>query len=321
MIENFKSNNSKVEFYSLDEKKIFKTITEEQVQINKTDNIYFTYWLDNNSKTRKSDDYVEKRWFMLDLDIRKNFELEFWEKISDDDIIEEANNIIKNLNKELKEFSDFSYIVFSWNWLQIHYLWDWQYYTPEEYLIWVKEIYKIWDSFWWSKIYEADPACANISRVMRMPWTINQKNGAEAKVIYSNFQISKIANKISYYANKRIWEENQIKQEQEEKIKQKFSNSENNFYEEINKIPSYIIAQYLIPQFNLNKNWKNFNNEVWWFTWYFYNKETNTICNWWSRHFNWWEVSSCYNNFALVKHFHNLTNKDTFEFFKNLIKK
>jgi hypothetical protein len=33
----------------------------------------------------------------------------------------------------------------------------------------VKEIYKLWDEFWADKIYVADPACCNISRVMRVP--------------------------------------------------------------------------------------------------------------------------------------------------------
>jgi hypothetical protein len=43
MIESFKSTQSKVEYYSLDNKGIIKTIQEEEVLNNKVDNIYFTY--------------------------------------------------------------------------------------------------------------------------------------------------------------------------------------------------------------------------------------------------------------------------------------
>jgi hypothetical protein len=60
---------------------------------------------------------------------------------------------------------------------------------------------------------------------------------------------------------KKINEANNIKEEQENRIKKDFSKNENNFYEEINKIPAYVIAQFLIPEFKLNKNGKNFDNK------------------------------------------------------------
>ena len=321
MFDKFKSENSKIEFYAMDENKFFRNISENETKINKVDNMYFTYWLDLKTNSRRKEDFVEKRGFFIDLDLRKNYEIEYLEKISDEDIIEEWLSIWKNLKKENKLLWEFSFIVFSWNWLQIHYLWDWQYYTPEEYSIWVKEIYKLWDEFWADKIYVADPACCNISRVMRVPWTINQKNWSETKIIFEDYQISELANSISIFANKKIFWDEKEKELKEKEMRKKFNKEDNNFYEEINKIPANIIAEYLLPQFKFNKNGKNFDNLENWFCWYYYNKNTNSICNGGSRYFNWGNEASCFNNFSIIKNHFNLTNKDTFEFFKTLLKK
>jgi hypothetical protein len=46
----------------------------------------------------------------------------------------------------------------------------------------------------------------------------------------------------------------------EKEMRKKFNKEDNNFYEEINKIPANIIAEYLLPQFKFNKNGKNFDN-------------------------------------------------------------
>lgn len=321
MLENFESNLSKIIYFSLDKNKIPKVINKIEAEKNKTDNIYFTYWISKKSKTRKKEDFLEKKGFMIDLDLRKNYENKYMSSISDEEIIKEWINIWENLKKENQILWEISYIVFSWNWLQIHYIWNWQQYTPEEYFYWVKEIYKLWDEFWGDYIYTADPACANISRMMRLPWTINQKNWAETKIIYSNPCISYLADNIKIFYKKALQkiEEEEIKNNII--IKKGFSFSENWFYEEINKIPAYELAQFLIPEFKLNKNGKNFDNHENGFTWYFYNKKNNTICNWGSRHFNYWDVWSCYNNFSLIKHFYNFTNKETFDFFKKLTNK
>jgi hypothetical protein len=43
MFDKFKSENSKIEFYAMDENKFFRNISENETKINKVDNIYFTY--------------------------------------------------------------------------------------------------------------------------------------------------------------------------------------------------------------------------------------------------------------------------------------
>jgi hypothetical protein len=43
MLDKFKSQNSKIGFYSMDENKFFREITEKEAKENKVENIYFTY--------------------------------------------------------------------------------------------------------------------------------------------------------------------------------------------------------------------------------------------------------------------------------------
>jgi hypothetical protein len=74
-----------------------------------------------------------------------------------------------------------------------------------------------------------------------------------------------------------------------------------------------------LPQFSYNSKW-NFKNWKKWFTWYYYIAETNTICNWWSKHFNWWNEKSCWNNFSIIKNFKNWDNRQVFDFYKQLLK-
>ena len=116
-------------------------------------------------------------------------------------------------------------------------------------------------------------------------------------------------------------ENREIKREQEIKEQLKnFSQDENEFYNKINAIPAHQIAQLLIPEFKLNKNGKNFDNNKWWLTWYYYVEETNTICNGWSRYFEWGSTESCWNNFSMIKNFKNFTNKETFDFYKLILR-
>jgi hypothetical protein len=74
-----------------------------------------------------------------------------------------------------------------------------------------------------------------------------------------------------------------------------------------------------LPEFPYN--WRrNFKNQKWWFTWYYYNESTNSICNWGSRYFLFdWDTSSCWDNFQLIKRSKNFTNAETFRFFKDLL--
>ena len=188
--------------------------------------------------------------------------------------------------------------------------------------MWVSRIYRQWDRFMWDKLWDCDKACKNLARILRLPWSVNQKNWAKVEVLASREKESRLFNLIKSFANKEQETlELQKKQRQKELEKQikDFWEKWNEFYEELNLLPAYQIAQLLLPQFPLDKNEKNFKNEKHSFTGYFYNRETNTICNWGSRYFNWGTTESCYNNFTLVRNYKNWNDKETFLFFKKLL--
>ena len=316
-LKSFEDIDCKIEFISIDKDKLVKTITNYE---SRAENIYFSYWIKKDSTTRGRKDILKKRWFIIDLDIRKNYKEIYWEDMTDFEIIDFWENIAKNLHLEDEFLGEWSYIIFSGNWLQIHWLGDWQEFNIEDYQIGVKAIYSKWNNFWWEDLYKADPQCADIARIMRLPNTINQKNWSETKIIARQDKNSRLVNNIKRYAeieNKKL-EKIRLEKEQEF-IKKTFTNNDKNIYNEINNIPAYIIAQKIVPIYILNRNWKNFDNKVSWFTAYYYDKEKNVIYNWWSKHFNYWKI--CLNNFSMVKHEYNFTNLETFNYFKDLLKK
>lgn len=299
-----------------------KVITKDEAYNNKTDNIYYLDYVRadkdySNWQRAKDDDIVYKDMFVIDIDLRSNCGYE----ITNEDIIQEWLNIIENLEKEDEYFWEWAEIVFTWNWLHIKYYWEPTEFTKEEYSMWVNRIYKQWDNFWWASEFISDKACKNLARILRLPWSINQKNWAEVKILAKRDKKSRLFGFIKWLAKKELIE----KQEQDEKRKQeleeqmkKYWNEWNDLYIKFNQIPAYQIAQLLIPEFPYD--WKkNFKNKKWWFTGYFYNKDNNTIVNWGSRYFDWGDDGSGWNNFSLLKRFKNLTDKQTFLLIKEIL--
>lgn len=304
-----------------------KIIDLNEALLNKTKNIYFlwgvredlVYWIGLRAKDT---DIVQKRYFCIDLDIRKKYEEEFGEECSNEDIIQEWLNIAKYIGDLNEYFSEWRYIVFTWNGLHIYYVSDPQDISKEDYSLAVERIFRQWDKVVWSKTFSSDHACKNIGRILRLPWTVNQKNWAEVKIIAEQEVKSRLVDSLKNLADterKEVEDRNRIKQKEIEQRMATYSKDDNNLYDVINQIPAWQIAQMLLPQFPLNKNWKNFTNEKWWFTWYYYCKDTNSICNWWSRFFNWGDEWSCWNCFSLVKRYKNWTDCKTFEYFKDIL--
>lgn len=317
---------SNIEFTSINEWKV-SVLSEQEALNNKTANIYFlwgvrkdlVYWQGIRAKDA---DIVKKRYFCIDIDMRKNFEEEFWEKCSDEDIIQEWLNISKYISELNEYFSEWRYIVFSGNGIHLYYVSDSQEISKEDYNLAVERIFRQWDKIVWSKTFSSDHACKNIARILRLPWSINQKNWSEVKIIAEQDIKSRLVDSFKTLADTEKQEaedRNKIKQKEIEQRMSTYSKDDNNLYEVINQIPSWQIAQILLPQFPFD--WKkNFKNEKWWFCWYFYNAEDNTIVNGWSRFFNWWYEWSWWNNFSLVKRFKNWTDRETFEYFKTILK-
>ena len=315
----------KTEYTKIDSNWI-KVITEKEALTNKESNIYYLNWVidskDYSNWRRAKDEDIElKDIFVLDIDMRNAIQ-EDGEIISNEDIKNEWLQLIKSLESLDEYFNEWHKIIFTWNWLHIIYKWTPTKFTKEQYSMWVNRIYKQWDKFVWVKYWKCDFACKNIARILRLPWSINQKNWALVEIIAEQKKESRLFNMIKAFAEKEQEEINieelKRKKEIEDNLKH-YGDKWNEFYQEINLIPAYQIAQILIPEFPLNRNWKNFNNKKQWLTWYFYNKSTNTIVNGWSRHFNFWWSESCFNNFSLVKHFKGWSDREVFLFFKQLL--
>jgi len=324
-LDYFSSNNSKLEFTSISNWNI-SVLEKNKARLNKSDNVYFLWWVNNNLSysnwnRAKDDDIVEKNYFVIDVDLFNIFEKYFWEKLSYEEIEKEWNNIITNLAIEDPLLWEFSFINISWCWLHIYYMWEFTQFKKEEYKIWVQEIYSKWNKFWWDE-YKCDGACCNIWRIIRLPWSINQKNWKECKILFWEYKKSRLFENIKKYSeNKLKIIENERIQKEKEFIKKSISHNEFCLYKKINEIPAFIIAEKILPQFKFSKNQKNFDNQKNWYCAYYYVKNTNTICNGWSRHFLFtWDEHSCWNNFSIIKNFYSFTNKETFSYFKTLLK-
>lgn len=266
----------------------------------------------------KDEDVILKDMFVLDIDLRNNCDYE----IENDDIIQIAKDLAEHLEKDDEYFWEWSKIVFTGNWLHLYFSWEWKSFTKEEYSLWVERIYRQWDKCIWEP-YQCDHACKNLARILRLPWSINQKNWATVEIIANRDKKSRLFNLIKSFAKKELQEikiRDEKKRKELEKQLQNFKWDDNKIYEQINSIPAYLIAQMLIPEFPFD--WKkNFKNKKWWYTWYFYCKDTNTIINWGSRYFLFdWTVSSWWNNFCLIKYFKWFDNRQTFQFFTKLLK-
>lgn len=303
-----------------------KVISEQEAINSKNANIYFCWWVRKDFIHKdwnrvKDLDIVNKRYFAIDIDLRNNY-LELWEEITNEEIMQEWLNIAEEL-KTIDYFDDWSYIIYTWNWFHIYYIWDDIQIDYKDYALAVKRIFRKFDTLFWEQ-YRCDHACSNIARILRLPWSINQKNMAEVKIIAKqDNKKSKLFNQLQLLADAEKEEHNIKHLESKKKIEEalsKYKDWWNELYELINtQIPAWQIAQLLVPQFPFNWR-KNFKNEKWWFCWYYYVADSNSICNWWSRYFNWWDENSCWSNFELIKRSKNFTNAETFAFYKDLLK-
>lgn len=300
---------------------------EDIEQFKKSESIYFVSWWDLSKKKEvfhrfKDHEIESKNYFAIDIDLRNNLKEKYDEEISNIDIVRTWLDLWKQLIYDHELFWQWSYIVFTWNGLHIYYVWNEYNFKPYQYKLWVKHIFKMWDEYViknWYDCLVSDHACCNLARILRLPGTINQKNGAKVRIISQQNINSDLLDKIKIYALIEA-EESEIKNRiAVEEMSLKNYNSEwNEDYEKINSIPAYQIAQTLIPNFTFAKNGKNFNNNKKGFTGYYYVKETNTICNGGSRYFLFdWDENSCWNNFSIIKNWFWYTNRETFEWFKD----
>lgn len=137
------------------------------------DKIYFCCWFDKSKKWRcNDDDFTHKCYIPIDIDIR----LDHYEKTSKVLSETELDDVIKDLLQKLKnkpETSDYRYAINSGNWLHLYYVWDNIEIDKTTYAHWVMKYQEFINEV--ISPYKCDPAVSNISRIMRMPWSINKR--------------------------------------------------------------------------------------------------------------------------------------------------
>ena len=238
------------------------------------ENIYFVCWLKEKLKDRCNDDDIYmKKYFVVDIDIRLDCFLQTWFVLTNDELINQMETIVEKITEAWLD--DYSALVHSGNGLHIYYTWTERAFDKVVYSSGVKMIYELIDSAIKSTWYRCDPACHNIARIMRLPWTLNPRKkevlNKETKVkelAYDLWPItcevmhieekqSKLFEDIEKYGEQYIKEKEQ-EREDSKKIHQLLKadyKKPDDVRWEINNIPACDIACDLRPVSISDKGW------------------------------------------------------------------
>lgn len=315
--------NSFVEINNLDSVIDFKSAMWKK-------NIYFTCWLSEKLSKRCNDNDIKtKKYFVVDIDMRLDHFINTWEVLDQTDMLFKMSEIVSKL--ENNWFGNYCAIVDSWNWMHLYYSWTERNFDKKIYSDWVSYIYTEIDEIISEFGFKCDPVCSNISRITRLPWTINPRCKKkkeqslwdlwdyECKIIDFKEKESEHFNKIEDYAveyNKIIEEEKKIKQEIKHIVRE--NHKKDNLWEEINNISACDVAcdvwgvsvvDRWLETVALNEWHKNM-----WAYWY---KPENVIVNTWSSLIKHKEKKT-FTSYELV--YYELMNKDwkaTVEYFRD----
>lgn len=212
------------------------------------DKRYFCSWMKNKPTKRCEDsDFQKKKYFYVDLDIRKDTLDKTWKVIDDNELYD----IIFQVSDRLESLWlwDYSYAVMSGNWLHL-------YYVCKEIEI-SKEDYRDWASYFFDKIddalqdfpFKCDRACVNIARISRLPWSINSREKfwlepTEVKLLVNEPRESSHYNNILEYAELRRKEQEKSKDDIQE-VKRQWYNakSDDDLFKKINEIPAWEVIE------------------------------------------------------------------------------
>lgn len=139
------------------------------------DNIYFCAWLPTRPRARcKDQDFIHKKYIFVDIDIRENHYRKTQEVLNDDQLTDEIQKVMNILQQN--KLDDYSYAVFSWNGLHLYYVGEEIEVDYKTYSAGVRWLYQLINDKIQPLGYSCDPACHNIARISRLPWTINTRH-------------------------------------------------------------------------------------------------------------------------------------------------
>ena len=305
---------------------VSETIKKEEALVNKEANIYFLWGVNTSAVSMTDHDIDVINYIRLDIDIKKWVMECMWAIADRDDILWFIDEI-KDLLEENKFLKDWSYIIYSWwgchiyysniKWVKISTT-----ITPKVWQLAMKRIYTLYNETINEEYLNADMAVCNTARIMRLPWSVNQKNWIECEIIYARPEIqSPLLGHVkslwldSLEKNKRLSDERakEIEEMRADLIANWWWDTDLQ-YQIINKFPAYIVAEILLPEFKFD--WKKNFKDQGKLKWYYYTADVNAICNWWSAEFAWWTTESNWNNFSLVSKQLWLSHHETFKWFE-----
>ncbi len=278
---------------------------------------------------RTRDSFIKgTTYFKADFDVRSEVYKQTWKILNNADLMLYKNEIERWFKKD-DLFKSYNAIVFSWNWFHFYWIWkpiliDKETYSNAAWEL-LERIKNIFKYAWLPELYP-DFSCTNISRLMRLPWSINRKDDyrlppTEVKLLYYNDEDSELVSKLQ-----EIWEQAKIKEEQRvnnakimlSKKKRSFSIINNPLYESINNNIDIADLVCKYTWWKLAENWKNFiSNRDGWFTWAYLIPEENIVVWKGTPHFsNHYPV---YSPFSFIQvHYAYWNSRATFEKAKEL---
>lgn len=263
-------------------------------------NVYFVAGLGEKISKRASDDDIKtKKYLCVDIDIRMDHYDKTKEVLSQEELDLKSDYIISLLNKS--EFADYCWVVKSGNWLHIYYSGKERSFDKQIYANWVKYVYHMINEAIRSSWFICDPACHNLARIMRVPWSMNprlkkKKENGNDVILWDMWPYE--CNVVEFIDREsqcfglleELWS---LYQEDEKKHKEDLvivkdivkneHKKSDKIWEEINNVPAYEIAIDMRWVSLLDKGLDNVALSEWhknmWAYWY---KPHNVIVNTWS---------------------------------------
>ena len=137
-------------------------------------NIYFCAGVKEWVNRRCNDDDVTlKKYFAVDIDLRLDCYNQTWIVLTHEQLLQHMENVISKISDALLD--DYSIAICSGNGLHLYYVGTERSFDKNTYSHWVQMIYEQINDAIKSTGYKCDPACHNLARIMRLPWTINPR--------------------------------------------------------------------------------------------------------------------------------------------------
>lgn len=237
----------------------FKKIISFEEAIKGTNN-YFCAGMDKQPVKRSGDDdFMKKKYFVIDIDIRENIYSKTWKVVTDEELTDIIVDIIDLLQGS--NLNDFCAYATSWNGLHLYYVGTERAFDKTTYSNGIAYIHQLIDASIHKTWCYCDTACKNLARLIRIPWSYNSRTKIKEGKTWRDLEpiqcelrgfeprISKHFEKLEEYAE--LYQQQKAKEKADrQNIKQITKNyKQSNVWGEINKIPVWTIAE-----------------EIWWVT-------------------------------------------------------